>query len=73
MKRHLIFKKCVYSLNAMLETEKCKNEGSWIISCDDNLEVMQTLQDAYSKANSDNRLKICFANPDNYSDFVEVI
>lgn len=72
MKRHILFLKNVSLANALLATGKCENEGSWILTCDDNKEDIQILQNAateFLKGTNYKDYELCFANPCNYSDF----
>lgn len=73
MKKHILFLKNVQLVNALLKTGKCKNEGNWIIVCEDNKEDMQLLQNATSeflKNTIYKDYKLCFANPNDYSDLI---
>lgn len=75
MKRHLIYFKDHFLTKHLLSTNLCINEGDGIISCEDNLEVMKTIQLKYAEClrNTVYRdSKICFANEENYHDFVTV-
>ncbi len=49
-RKDIIFLKNVKLVNALLKTGKCKNEGRWIITCEDNEEDMRILQKAYTHA-----------------------
>ena len=73
-KRHIIFKKNTYIANILLKTGRCKNEGDWIFSCKDNVEDMKILQEAvYAKEKEIGaKIKLLFANPDDYGDLREV-
>jgi len=73
MKRHIIFEKNARVANALMATGKCKNEGNWIFSCDDNMEDMKILQQAVSevfKGTDYRNFLLGFANEDDYSDLV---
>jgi len=73
MKRHIIFEKNVLLANALLSTGKCKNEGNWIFTCNDNIEDMKILQkacDEVTRGTDYRNYKLVFANENDYSDFV---
>lgn len=73
MKRHIIFQKSTGMVNALLLTGLCKNEGRWIITCDDNTDVMKELQKACNKITVGTpykNYKLTFALEDDYSNLV---
>lgn len=75
MKRHIIFEKNTMVANALLNTGKCKNEGNWIFSCNNNMEDMKILQDAVTelfKGTGYRNYKLVFANENDYSDLITV-
>lgn len=75
MKRDIIFLKNVGLANALLNTGKCKNEGNFIIRCEDKREDMELLQKACSNylANTEYKnYKLCFANSENYKDIITI-
>lgn len=75
MKRHLIFPKSTIIINALLKTGKCKNEGDWIITCNEDMQDMKILQETFKETVKNTYYKdykISFANPTNYSDFITI-
>ena len=75
MKRDIIFMKSTQLANALLATGKVKNEGNFLLTCDDNIEDMKTIQKACSdflKNTPFKNYKLCFANSEDYRNWVEV-
>jgi hypothetical protein len=75
LKLHILFLKNIQLVNVLLSTGKCKNEGNWILSCEDNKEDMKILQKScteFLKCTVYKDYKLCFANPINYGDFMMV-
>lgn len=73
MKRHILFLKSVTLANILLGTGKCKNEGKWILICEDNIEDMRVLQNAtteFLRGTNYKNYKLCFAEPNNYGNFI---
>lgn len=76
MKRHILFLKIVQLVNALLATVRCKNEGHFILSCEDTQDNMKILQYACAevlKGTGYQNYKLCFASPNNYSDFIKYL
>lgn len=74
-RKSIIYLKSVKVVNALLKTGKCKNEGRWSISCEDNEEDMKILQKAYShvlKGTIYKDHKLIFHNPGEYQNFKSV-
>lgn len=75
MKRHILFMKNVDLANILLATEKCTNNGNWVFTCEDSIMDMKEIQKActnFLKNTPYKDYKLCFANPNNYSDFITV-
>lgn len=75
MKRDIIFMKSVKLANALLETGKVKNEGNWLLTCNDSIEDMKIIQKACSDFLLNSifkNYKLCFANSEDYRDWIEV-
>ena len=75
MRRHILFLKNVAFANELLATGKCKNEGKFILTCEDSNEDMQILQNAateFLKGTNYKDYKLCFAKSNNYGDFITV-
>lgn len=75
MKRHILFLKSTALANVLLATGKCKNEGQWVLTCEDNMEDMKILQNAtanFFKNTDYKNYKLCFADPENYGSFITI-
>jgi hypothetical protein len=78
VKRHILFHKETGLLEALLTTGLCTDEGFWIITCDNNIDVMRKLQEKcteYIKSTQHenyHNYKLCFANEDNYNDLIQI-